>query len=214
MMVKYKTFFFVKRGKFKNFNSKITSPTNFTSKQIFSNMNIDKLKEAKKGYWTDDEARGISIRVSAIGEDTTRISVSSDYWYRVQHFDVDAASCNSTKAWQVIQTVMKECGRTLIPITTEVTVVNDEDNESTTEEIVEYYNVAYLNTKQVDQLYYVLKHELTTAKYPFVISHTFSFDTSTECVIAPPSVLTDASKTAKNRRRRKRANNKKIEDKI
>jgi hypothetical protein len=170
-------------------------------------MNIDKLKEAKKGYWTDDEARGISIRVSAIGEDTTRISVSSDYWYRVQHFDVDAASCNSTKAWQVIQTVMKECGRTLIPVTTDVTL-----EDESTDEIVEYYNVAYLNTKQVDQLYYLLKHELTTANYPFVISHTFSFDTSTECVIAPPSVSTDASKTAKNRRRRKRANNKKIED--
>jgi hypothetical protein len=174
-----------------------------------SNTHIDKIKEAKKGYWTDDESRGLSIRVSA-NADHTRISVSSEYWYRVQHFDVNAGECNSTKAWQVIQTVMKECGRSLIPVTFEVGTTTEEGTEET-DEITEFYSVAYLNAKQVDQLYYLLKHELTKANYPFVISHTFSFDTTGESVLAPASVLAESQGQKKNRRRRKRANNKKNE---
>ena len=164
---------------------------------------LNKDVEAKKGYWTDDESRGISLYVTATGEDTARISLSSEYWYRVQHFDLSDSSVED--AWKVIKALMKECGRSLVlhaaPIAPVTTTPEDEgENESEIEEepdAVEpapvHYCAPYLSVKQVDQIYYLLKHALTTAKVNFVISHTIRFDTS--CGVAAPP---------KRRRRRKK----------
>lgn len=181
---------------------------------------IDKALETKKGYWTDDEPRGIAVRLVAVDEKFVRISLSSDYWYRVQHFDIE---CCPNKAWRlVIDVISKECGRTLFPVYSykaasteveEVTVEGDETESGDQEMIIEtaqglkaatvkYYSVAYLNAKQVDQLYYLLKHALTTAGVPFVIAHSFAFDTST-----PSILLCDGQgqpDPKKTRRRRKR----------
>lgn len=129
-------------------------------------ISIDKTKEAKKGYWTNDEHRGFSIVVSpGYEEQTTRISITSEYWYRVQHFDI---VCDPDRAWKLVNDAMSQCGRTLIPAIT-----------STTDgAVITNYTVAYLNAKQVDQIYYLLKHSLTTANLQFSISHTLGFDTS------------------------------------
>ena len=140
---------------------------------------LNKPLESKKGYWTDDENRGLSLNVTQLLNDDTRISLSSDHWYRVQHFDLSETS--TTEAWRIIKATMKECGRTLI-------VHPSEDQESSV-----HYQVASLSAKQVDQIYYLLKHGLTTANVVFTITHSFMFDTS-DGVAAPP----------KRRRRKKK----------
>ncbi len=172
---------------------------------VLLQMNIDKTQESKKGYWSDDEPRGISLTVSET-ETGSRISLSSEYWYRVQHFDL--TDCDVNGAWQIIQSVASECGRTLVP---HLEITDNEEN-------AEYYRVAYLNPKQTDQLYYLLKHSLTTLGIEFVISHTLTFD-KTGCVRAPvatvsqvATVESDIPNTSQpsRRRRRKNRSNKKV----
>jgi len=166
---------------------------------------LNKILESKKGYWTDEEPRGLMLNVTPTGETSARISLSSDYWYRVQHFTLPDSSTDD--AWKVIKTVMKECGRSLVlhaPPTTEKTekTENQEEQEDKSPDhsetkkeapVAVHYSTPYLSAKQVDQIYYLLKHALTTAKIPFVISHSLLFDTSNG-IAAPP----------KRRRRRKR----------
>lgn len=169
-------------------------------------MNLDKNQESKKGYWTDDESRGISLVVthSTNNEAGSKISLSSEYWYRVQHFDLP--ECQVAKAWQVILDVAKACGRTLVPHTIEENDAdaNELEEGEVAEPTIEYYRISYLNPKQTDQLYYFLKHSLTTMGTPFVISHTFTFDT-TNCVPAPGNGNGNGNALARRKRRKSRA---------
>lgn len=177
---------------------------------------LNKNQESKKGYWTDDEVRGLSISVTASSEDTARISLSSAYWYRVQHFDLQEST--SEEAWRVIRATLKECGRTLVlhapptPAPEREQVEEEEDDEEENDETAAaaaatnenkdevvtpapgvHYEVPYLSAKQVDQIYYLLKHNLTTEKVGFSISHSIRFDSS-KGTLAP----------SKRRRRRKK----------
>lgn len=163
---------------------------------------LNKEMESKKGYWTDGEARGLSIAVIA-DETGTRISLSSGHWYRVQHFELCATS--STDAWRILKTTIKDCGRTLVAATQgEADDHSETENEGELLDLGEhplletkannrYYEIAHLSAKQVDQIYYLIKHALTTANAPFVISHSLRFDT-THATAAP----------GKRRRRRKK----------
>jgi hypothetical protein len=164
---------------------------------------LNKTLESKKGYWVDDEPRGLLISVQGC-DDEARISLSSDYWYRVQHFSLPQSSTDD--AWKVIRSVMRECGRTLVlhaPIEEEDTKEkdeeeehNDQDNDQEEDDTTStpvHYSVPYLGPKQVDQIYYLIKHALTTAQMKYSISHSIRFDTS-RGIAAPP----------KRRRRRKK----------
>lgn len=114
----------------------------------------------------------------------------SEYWYRVQHFDL--TTCNVTNAWQIIQDVSEACGRSLVP------------HVSANCDTVKYYRIAYLNAKQTDQIYYLLKHSLTTLGIVFTISHTFLVDTS-QSVPFPNAPETETPTAARRRRRKNRS---------
>lgn len=154
---------------------------------------ITKNQESLKGYWTDDEARGISLLVTKRGEATTRISLSSEYWYRVQHFDVLDTEVNTV--WKLIkELIINECGRTLVPHVRKETVAGEEEGEIVEKQTVEYYRVSNLSAKQVDQLYYLLKHTLTKSGLTFALAHSFFGGMDTNHSIPVP----------KKRRRKKR----------
>ena len=151
-------------------------------KTMTSTTTLDKTAESKKGYWTDDEPRGLSVAIAPLGDNNVRISLSSEYWYRVQHFDLSEITIR--QAWTKFNSVLKDCGRTLV-IYSEPPYNGDEMKD--TEEMVRpalmvrpavHYEVPYLSAKQVDQIYYLLKHSLTTAKTEFSIAHGLCFDTS------------------------------------
>lgn len=160
---------------------------------------LNKNQESQKGYWTDGESRGLQICVSnAVVSDgkkaaaSSRISLSSAYWYRVQNFDLPETSAED--AWRVIRSTLKECGRTLV---LHAPPLWDEDPEGDAEDVTPidgvHYEVPYLSAKQVDQIYYLLKHNLTTVKMRFNITHSISFD-ARKGVLAP----------SKRKRRRKK----------
>lgn len=134
---------------------------------------LNKNHESRKGYWTDNESRGLYLSVT-FTENATRISLSSEYWYRTQHFDLK--NCGSDEAWRIIKSLMKECGRTLLSHETNEEEGMSGDTEDTIEQ--KYYRVPYLSAKQVDQIYYLLKHSLTTENRDFAIAHSIFFDTS------------------------------------
>ena len=142
-------------------------------KTMTSTTTLDKTLESKKGYWTDDEPRGLSVAIVPFGESEVRISLSSEYWYRVQHFDLSEITIR--QAWNKFNSVLRDCGRTLV-------IHTNEDNEMSETECSErpavHYEVPYLSAKQVDQIYYLLKHSLTTAKTDFSIAHGLCFDTT------------------------------------
>ena len=139
---------------------------------------LDKTQESKNGYWTDDEPRGITVAVGNTRVDgACRISLMSEYWWRVQHFTV--SDCNTGKVWGIVKQVMKDCGRSLVPY-----AVGEKDQESETDDRPVYYSVPYLSNKQVDQLYYLLKHSLTTNRLDFALSHGVRFP-SYDGIVAP-----------------------------
>ena len=169
---------------------------------------VNKDVESEKGYWTDDEPRGLAICVDATtkGMDVnSRISLSSDYWYRVQHFNLGQSTTD--EAWKVINAVAKECARTLVlhSAANKSSSGSEPGNneEECSKEVKDcdlstpavHYCIPSLSVKHVDQIYYLIKHALTKAKMKFTISHGFRFDTS-KGVTAPP----------KRRRRRKKKN--------
>lgn len=177
-------------------------------------MQLNKEQESKKGYWTDEEPRGLLLKVLEKGEEGSRISLSSEYWYRVQHFDLIDTTPN--EAWRMVRSVMKECGRTLVPHMVDIAIDlsqgvdpdaepdtdrNNQQEQSAEESVVQYYRIAYLNDKQVNQLYYLLKHSLTTEGKAFKIGHTLSFAGEKKpCIPLPP-------KRRRKRRRGKPTNN-------
>lgn len=199
-------------------------------------MKINKKREAKKGYWKDNEPRGLYLRVvckekknqeqqkqeeesnetelhAKNNRYTICVSLNSEYWYRVQHFDLD--DCSIRKVWAIIKDVTRECGRTLVPHTREESIrnsdnnievnddnlekqdTNDKQEETKTQSVVEYYRIAYLSPMQVNQLYYLFKHAFTKNGLSFSIRHTIGFDTSTDKCVKPP-------KKRRQRRRRRR----------
>jgi hypothetical protein len=151
----------------------------------------DTVEESRKGYWTNDEPRGIAVRIVALDEKAVRISLSSEHWYRVQHFDIEG-SPNS--AWRLlIDVIGKQCGRSL-------KVVHAEGTANAAAPTVDYYQVGNLNAKQVDQLYYLLKHTLTTAGVSFSIAHSFTFNTSVPGI----PFLSETSNVAGSKRNRRK----------
>jgi len=137
-----------------------------------SNITIGDI-EASKGYWTNDTPGYLDIAVLASGA----IVLSSCFWYRVQIFQFDEDSTKSTECWNFVKALLRECGRKL------PTPEND------------VYRLTNLSLQQTNQIYYLLKHNLTSSKVNFELHYTVFFDT-TNAVICPPK--------AKKRRLRNR----------
>ena len=130
--------------------------------------------ENEKGYWDEENnAVGLFIAVYNQGdaeEPSVSIALSSSHWYRVQYFNV--TGCGSNRAWKILRGLMRECGRTLIGH-----AISDGEPFS-------YYEVPALSEKKVNQIYYLLKHRLTTEKLSFHISHGVIFNRNG--IKAPP----------------------------
>lgn len=163
--------------------------------------------EQAKGYWTEGSSGYLDIAVSVTYSDsnvvvktpnvatdasdvtidnnieTSAIVLSSNYWYRVQHFKLTDDS-----AWSWIKTLLRECGRKL---------PTDCLSTSTTNAFI--YRVGNLSLQQVNQMYYLLKHALTSAKVPFQIEHTL-------LMVSPNMITIPAPKPKKNRRARRNKN--------
>ena len=133
----------------------------------------NKRKESSAGYWTDKETRGLSLCIKNL-DAKVRVSVSSEYWYRVQHFDL--TNTIAKNIWNIIKLVMKDCGRMLIAI---------HDESKAEANSILFYRLDNLSEKQTNQIYYLLKHAFTKNKLEFTISHTLRFDTSIPSLIMP-----------------------------
>ena len=148
--------------------------------------------EDQKGYWTADEKRGLHISVESREGTGAKIILSSDYWYRIQQFNIATLPAI---AWKVVwEVVHGECGRTLVP-----TLSDDEE--------VKYYSIKNLNVKQVDQVYYLLKHALTKNNIQFEITHPLLRFASELEPLDPP--MFGATALNQKRRRRRYRNHKK-----
>jgi hypothetical protein len=128
------------------------------------------IPEASKGYWTDGHSGFLDIAVLADSTDDENVSIvlSSNHWYRVQMFDLDGQTC--AIAWNYIKALLRECGRKL-------PFVSDEQQF--------IYRITNLCLQQVNQMYYLLKHSLTSGKISFTISHSLTFPYKKPTVVAP-----------------------------
>ena len=141
--------------------------------------------ETSKGYWTENSPGYLDIAVIVKstgnndndGEKIRSIVLSSGYWYRTQCFEVE-------DAWGHVKTLLRECGRKL-PMTPDQEYV---------------YRLGNLSAQQVNQMYYLLKHKLTSGKIPFTISHSLSIDVTN----------TEKMPTSKAHRRLRRNKNRQI----
>lgn len=140
--------------------------------------------EMAKGYWTDNSIGYLDVAVTMCTTEneqpktiSSTILLSSNYWYRVQRFTL-----NDDTAWMWVRALLRECGRTL------------PEPQSSGGYI---YRISNLSLQQANQMYYLLKHSLTSAKIIFTLSHSLTFDANT--TVAPP-------KQKKNRRLRRKGN--------
>lgn len=134
--------------------------------------------EASKGYWTNDTPGYLDIAVLASGA----IVLSSCYWYRVQIFQLSLEEKEDDKkptaeCWNFVKALLRECGRKL---PTEWRGV---------------YTLTNLSLQQTNQIYYLLKHNLTSSKVDFELHYGLFIDKS-NTVVCPPK--------AKKRRLRNR----------
>lgn len=114
--------------------------------------------ENTKGYWTENPTGFIDFAVIS-QEDGPLIALGSKYWYRIQYFKL-SEDCNTAAAWNHVKALLKQCGRTL-PVT--------EDTNNV-------YRVSNLSLQQANQMYYLLKHSLTSEGIEFSLQHSFSLD--------------------------------------
>lgn len=157
--------------------------------------NVSNDGEQSKGYWSEHSTGYLDIAVSVLYADETRtleaiqsstILLSSNYWYRVQHFRLTDGT-----AWTWLKALLRECGRKLPELN---------NNENT----AFVYRIGNLSLQQVNQMYYLLKHSLTSAKVPFLLAHSL-------VMIGNNTVTVPAPKSKKNRRAR-RKNAKPLDD--
>ena len=137
--------------------------------------------ENTKGYWTEDPAGFLDFAVIS-DTDGPLIVLSSKFWYRVQYFKL-AQTCDTATAWTYVKTLLKQCGRTLPPVT-----ANETGN---------VYRITNLSLQQANQMYYLLKHSLTSENVEFQLRHSFSLDAAS--TLPAPVEL-------KKKNRRKRPN--------
>jgi hypothetical protein len=151
--------------------------------------------EESKGYWTEGssgyldiaviEVYDVAIKSSSESENSSTttlggasdvdtplikssaILLSSGYWYRVQHFELTDGT-----AWSWLKTLLRECGRKL-----------PEPLGGAENDINVVYRIGNLSLQQVNQMYYLLKHSLTSAKVPFTLAHSLTMTAGT--VAAP-----------------------------
>lgn len=121
--------------------------------------------EASKGYWTDNTNGYVDIAVLHSGA----IALSSGHWYRVQKFQLPNTNDEQqTECWTFVKQLLKECGRKL-PVPSDDGV----------------YRITNLSSQQANQMYYLLKHNLTSAKAEFELRYGLFIDGS-ETVKCPP----------------------------
>ena len=150
-----------------------------------SNVNND--AEQSKGYWSEHSTGYLDVAVSVVYADATcsleaiqssTILLSSNYWYRVQHFQLTDAS-----AWTWVKALLRDCGRKLPDL--------GDANAAFV------YRISNLSLQQVNQMYYLLKHSLTSAKVPFILAHSLA-------MISANTITIPAPKSKKNRRARRK----------
>lgn len=156
--------------------------------------NVSNDGEQSKGYWSEHSAGYLDVAVSVLYANDTleaiqssTILLSSNYWYRVQHFQLTDGS-----AWTWLKALLRECGRKLPDL--------NNDNAAT----AFVYRIGNLSLQQVNQMYYLLKHSLTSAKVPFLLAHSL-------VMISNNTITVPAPKSKKNRRAR-RKNAKPLDD--
>jgi hypothetical protein len=197
-----------------------TSSTTLQRRNVRVVENVEQLNlsvsgEGKNGYWTEGETRGLWLCISTpntitvtketkrvtteTSETTTEtmkldeeppqeddafqratISLWSEHWYRTQRFDLDGFTAAS--AWSIVADVLCATGRTLLELT---------------DESVSTYRLQGMTLAQVNQLYYLLKHNLTATGASFSISHSLMKGARSDETLCP-------APRKKTRRRRKK----------
>lgn len=114
--------------------------------------------ETTKGYWTENPTGFIDFAVISEA-DGPLIALSSKYWYRVQYFKL-AEDSDTATAWNYVKRLLRECGRSL-PALSSIEAV---------------YRIGNLSLQQANQMYYLLKHSLTTEGIDYSLQYSFSLD--------------------------------------
>jgi hypothetical protein len=167
--------------------------TEVRESEIGGNVNVIETAEQSKGYWSDNSAGYLDVAVSVEYANDTRdaiqtstILLSSNYWYRVQHFRLTDGS-----AWNWLKALLRDCGRKLPELAADVTAF--------------VYRIGNLSLQQVNQMYYLLKHSLTSAKVTFTLAHSLT-------MINNHTITIPAPKSKKNRRAKRKTNTRPLED--
>jgi hypothetical protein len=121
--------------------------------------------EDSKGYWTAESTGFINFAILSETEGPM-IALASNHWYRIQYFQLQN-DFEAETAWTLVKNLLKQCGRTL-------PTASDEN----------LYRLGNLSLPQANQMYYLLKHSLTSEGIEFALKHSFTLNAL--CTIPAP----------------------------